>query len=96
MTIKITYNGRLYDEIVIEKACLGGLSLCQNQIRNDFIEDINSLKFINGYATLTKNLPNDLYIVFLIFQMSDDLYEKYKGLTALSATFNGINIKAII
>jgi len=96
MTIKTTYKGVIYDEIVIEKACLGGLSLCQNQIPEVFLKSKNNLQFENGYTILAKDLPNNSYTVFLICKMSDELYEKYKGLTALSASFDGVSIEAVI
>lgn len=96
MKISISYNGVTCDEITIEKTCLGGLNLCQNQIRKDFLKNTDNLQVNDGYTMLTKALPNNLYIVLLICELSDELYEKYKGLTALSASFDGVSIEAVI
>ncbi len=95
MTIKISYNGKPYEEITKTNACVMGLSI-SNQANEVSSLNLDDLQFIKSHIKLYRNLPNGMAVEFLIFEVSGTTLEKHKNFTTLSATFEGITIEATI
>ncbi len=95
MTIKVEYNGSIYEEIKIDGAYILGINF-SNKSNNQ--STVNTVEFRPNkpYAYIERPLPNGASVVFLIIKINDALIEKYKGLTTFMLDYDGINIKATL
>jgi len=95
MIIKIYHKNELYEEITKSNACLIGASFSNASPKNSFL-NLDELQSDKGYIFLKRPLPSGFSAVFLIYEISEELKEKYKNLTTFSVSFEDIKVESTV
>ena len=94
MTINITCDGKQYR--VIKKECAYILSVSIQNSSGEAVLDLDALNFSEDFIRYQENLPNGMSIELVLVKGDEAILKKYKGLTTLDASFNGVKVTATL